>query len=170
MIKSYYLAYNSEFGPMVPINLSKRKGFRGISGYGKVMRKAFIQIPFSALELVIDVVFSILEQDVPSLLSNKGMIYNGLDISIQGRYIHVGPLRQPLILENYSLVYRWSAATISYALYTQGEWRRIHRGLEHPSVRATEILIRRASGSPLSTIKMKKFRKLLADCRTCQRF
>lgn len=73
---------------------------------------------FTALNLIIYVEFSILQDEMPSLLSNKDMIESGLDISLQGGYLHIGDLKQPLILDNYFYIYKLSAASIPYVLYT----------------------------------------------------
>lgn len=145
MGESQYEAYKRDFGLKVPILPSTRKDLKGVGGNGKVIGEPHIQIPFNALRLIIDVTFSIMEQDTPSLLSNKDMIDNGLDVSLQGRYLHVGQRRQPLSIENYFLVYRWTARNTSFALYTEQELRKIHRSFGHPSVRATEQLLKRAS-------------------------
>lgn len=69
---------------------------KGIGRAGTVLVDARIQAPFIGLGLIIDVNFSILEEDAPSLLYNKYILYNGLDISLQGRYSHIGSKRHPL--------------------------------------------------------------------------
>lgn len=73
---------------------------------GTVIGQARIQIPFKQYGIFIDVVFSILEENALSLLSNMDMIDNGLDISLQGRYVYIGRHRQPLTLKIYFFVYR----------------------------------------------------------------
>lgn len=89
MVLGQYDSYKCKFELAVPINESKANLLNGIGESGTVTGEARIQIPFSALDLVIDVTFSILKEDAPSLLINRDMIDNGLEISLEGRYIYV---------------------------------------------------------------------------------
>lgn len=75
-----------------------------IGGLDIVLGEARIQLPFSKLGIVMDAFFSILAEKAPSLLSNQDMIENSFGISIKGRYLYIGPHRQPLELENYFFV------------------------------------------------------------------
>lgn len=85
-----------------------------------------VQTRFLERGLFIDVYFSILSEDVPSLLSNRDMVYNRLDILLQGRYLHRksmptdGPqkllLRVPLI-----------CIQDPYVLYTKQDLGKIDR-------------------------------------------
>lgn len=60
----------------------------------------------------------IVTQDCPYYLSKKNMIDNGLEISLQVKYLYIRSQRQSLSLENYLIVYRCSSYPITYALYT----------------------------------------------------
>lgn len=93
-----------------------------------------IQVPFIHLNLVIEVYLSILNDDMPSLLSNRDLLENCLDISLQDGYLHMGDRKQPLTLDNYFFIHKWRAKYISYVLYTEHELRSIHRAFGHPSV------------------------------------
>lgn len=168
MSLNQYRAYQSEFGRKVPMRPA-RKDVKGIGGRSTVLGEVTIQIPFSKLNLIIDVEFSILPDDTPSLLSNKDIIENGLDISLQGGYLYIDDARQPLIFENFFYIYKWKAPSIPYVLYTEQELRRIHRVFGHPSVAATHNLLKRASKTPLNTNVRKQLERLAEDCNTCRR-
>lgn len=73
------------------------------------------------------------------------MIINDLYIFLQGLYLYIGNLRQPLDLDNNFFIYKWKADSIPYALYTDDELRRIHRGFGHPSIRSTHIFLKRTN-------------------------
>lgn len=75
-----------------------RRDVKGIDVKSRVVGKVTIQIPFVKLNLIVDVEFSVLKAETPSLLRNKDIIYSGLDISLQGGYLYVGDLKQPLTL------------------------------------------------------------------------
>lgn len=167
MCKAQYEAYGRDFGRTIPMRKPSR-GLKGLGGKSKVLGEAMIQIPFCALHLIIDVVFAIVEEDIPSLLSNKDMLDNGLDISLQGKYLYIGSRRQPLVLDNYFFIYRWSTRNVPYALYTENELRRIHRGFGHPSVRATRNLLARSNNGNLNPVLMNQVKKIKADCVTCR--
>lgn len=77
------------------------------------------------------------------------MIGNGLEMSLQVRYFHIGPYRQQLALENCFFVHRWAAEGIPYTLYTVKDLQNIHRGFGHPSVRAAQKLLQKASTEPI---------------------
>lgn len=89
---------------------------KGIGVKSLPVGEATIQIPFVRLNVILDVEFSILRGESPSLLPNKDMIEGGLDITLQGGYIYVGDLQQPLTLDNYFYVYVWAADDIPYVL------------------------------------------------------
>lgn len=75
---------------------------------------------------------------MPSLLSNRELIVNGLKISLQGQYVQIGELKQPFLLERIFLIYVWTVDTIPYALYTEQELRLlrlIHRDFTIPPYR-----------------------------------
>lgn len=124
---------------MISISPSTRNSLREIGGSGKVIGAAKIQIPLEAVGIIIEVDYSIMDEQDPSLLYNRIMIENGLDISLQGSYINVGKLRQPLNIENYFLVYRWPTENTPYYIYTEKNLRRIHRTFGHLTVRATQM-------------------------------
>lgn len=81
MSEEQYIAYQEEFGRRVPMR-PPRRDVKGIGGKSKTLGEVTIQIPFVQLNVVLDVEFSILKSETPSLLSNKDMIDNGLDISL----------------------------------------------------------------------------------------
>lgn len=169
MSKAQYLAYASEFGRKVPIRPANKRVLKGIGGLGKVICEETIQIPFNKLNLIIDVDFAIMEETCPSLLRNRDMITNGLEISLQGGYIHVGNRQQPLQLENDFYVYRWRADDTPFALYIESDLRRIHRGFGHPSVQETHNLLRRASADTLAKNILSILQKIADDCDVCKR-
>lgn len=86
-----------------------KRDVKGIGGKSMAIGEVTIKIPFPDLGILIDVEFSILDGDTPSLLYNKDMIANGLDISLQGGFLHIGELQQTLNLEKYFYIHRWSA-------------------------------------------------------------
>ena len=146
---------------------SKKKGLKGIGGLGTVIGEVTIQISFVELGIIVDVDFEVMKDECPTLLSNKDMIINGLDISLQGCYLHVGPLKQRLKLENYFFLHKWSARDTPYVLYTMEELRKIHQGFGHPSVKATFHLLRRATAGKLSNKIKDELHKIQDDCKVC---
>lgn len=77
-----YDEYQHEFGRKVRIRSPTRKKLRGIGGIKKVMGDATIQIPLKTFGLIIEVYIAILDFNIRTLLSNKDMIDNGLNLSI----------------------------------------------------------------------------------------
>lgn len=108
-----------------------------------------IQIPFSELNLVMDIDFSILGGETPSLPCNRDLIENGLDISIQGGYLYIGEARQPPALDNFFFIYKCTVASIPYILYTEDELRGIHRVSGHPIESSTQKSLKKANKEPL---------------------
>lgn len=102
MSLAQYQVYQSEFGRKIPIRPT-RKDVKGIGGKSKALGEVTIQVPFTNLNLILDIEFSILADDMPSLLCNRDLIENGLDISLQGAYLFVGDARETLLLDNYFL-------------------------------------------------------------------
>lgn len=148
MSRAQYSAYQHAFGRHVPMRPPKNN-VKGIGGRSSSIGEATLQIPFDKLGIIIDVEFSILAKDTPSLLSNRDMIVNGLDISWQGGYLYLGERRQPFTFENYFYIHRWSARDVPFVLYTDDELRRIHRTFGHPSVSSTYKPLKRANKAPL---------------------
>lgn len=71
---------------------------RGIGEKGMVPGEAPIQIRLKGPGMILDLTFSILGKNVPSLLSTKDIRESGLDISLQGNYLHVSDHRHQLHL------------------------------------------------------------------------
>lgn len=90
-----------------------------------------IQVPFNELRVIIDVDFWIIEERVPTLLSMRDMIHNGLDISIQHARIYPGKSSQKFAFENCFLIHRWDATKSMHIYYTENELRTIHRTMGH---------------------------------------
>lgn len=155
MCRNQHNAYQLEFGVKIPLRPPQKSRMKGIGGEGKVIGDATIPVPFTDLNLILDIDFVIMKDHCTSLLCNKDMINGGLDISIQGRFLCFGNRKQPLLLENYFFVHKWKADHMPYALYTRDELLKIHRGFGHPSVRATHSMLERAENRSL-TEKLKK--------------
>lgn len=165
--RAQYNAYCNEFGLMNSMKTTTSKGVTGIGGSRIPIGSVSMQIPFTALDLVIDVEFIVLEESVPTLMSMKDMISNGLHISIQHKYICFGMKKQALKFENYFLIHKWSPADLQYALYTEVELRKIHKSFGHPSITATEGLLRRA-GRGILDIETKGMIQCIAEeCKPC---
>lgn len=91
---------------------------KGIGGTQRALVSAVIQIPFRDLAIIIDVHFLRLESIIPTLLSMKYMVTNGLDISIQGCYMSLEGRRQKLSMQNYFLIHQWKKYDAPYVIYT----------------------------------------------------
>lgn len=102
-----YQAYCRTFNLSFGIKPSESRMIKRFCGRVSSTGNAFIQIPFQYLDVVFDVLFMVIEEDTPALLSMKGMLDNGLDIFIQVRYASLGERRQPLQRESYFLIQRW---------------------------------------------------------------
>lgn len=97
MYKTQYDAYGRYFGRKIPIREPKRRS-KGFGGMIEVIGEVTIQIAFLNLKLIINVDSFIVEEEPPSLLSNKYMIDDGIYIRLQGGLNHITHLRQPLFL------------------------------------------------------------------------
>lgn len=87
-----------------------------IGGNGNFIGEVTIKIHFKELGMIIDMEFSILDDNASSLLPNMDMIENSLDIIQRRKYLHVGILRDLLPLEENSLVNRWLVGNDSHAI------------------------------------------------------
>lgn len=70
IFESQYKAYELEFGRKIPVRPSKKKGLKDIGGSGTVIGEVTIQIPVNKLGITIDVEFALMEDELPSILSN----------------------------------------------------------------------------------------------------
>ena len=96
-----------------------------------------IPIPLKNVGMILDIKFHIsMQRTVPSLLSNRDMIVNGLDISIKEPFLIFEGKKEPSELTNFFIIYDWSPEVASYSLYTETELRKLHRSFGHPSVNA----------------------------------
>lgn len=163
-----YRAYEREFGIKVPLS-PPCKNVKETGGRLRPIGEATIQIPFLLLNLVIDVDFSILKDDLPSLLSNRDLIDYGLDVSLQGAHLHIGDFKQPLVLENYFFIFEWDASSIPYMLYTDRELRSIHRAFGHLSVSSLRKLLKKSSKELLDKSVKKNLKAIAKKCSTCSK-
>lgn len=164
-----YDSYNTYLVLHVPMKQSASKTMKGIGGSGTVLfGEATIQISLMKLCIILDVNFFILKEYSPSLLSHHYIFVNVMYIILQVRYLHIGVRRQPLTIENYIFVYRWSAETVPYVLSTEQYLRQIHGGFSHPSVGATDRLLKHASQTKLTSGVNTVFQKIQDGFKTCQ--
>lgn len=71
---------------------------------------AAIHIHFKELDLIIDVDFLITKDDIPTFLSIKDMVTDGLEFSIQYFHIRFKSKTQPRIMVNFFLIQNWVKA------------------------------------------------------------
>lgn len=88
------------------INRTEKKTICGLNSNNPAIGTATMAIPFYDLDLWIDVEFGIMEFDCPSLLSMRDMVNNGLDISLQNKWVSYKHKFQDIAFENYFLVHR----------------------------------------------------------------
>lgn len=100
-------------------------------------------------------------EKVPTLLSMRDMIHNGLDLSLQDCMIKYAGKRKGLEMENYYLINRWTSEDMPLILYTEMELRAIHRNFEHPSIRATENLLKRAASRLVDAETLSAIKSIL---------
>lgn len=78
----------------------------------------------------------LIKDDIPTLLSLRGMITNGLDLSIGHGHACFNERIQKLDLVNVFMEHNWEPKYMRYVLFTETELRAIHRNFGHPSFRA----------------------------------
>lgn len=159
MSEEQYSAYQEEFGRRVPMRAPKRD-VQGIGGKSLAVDEVTLQIPFTGLGIVLDIELSILREGTLSILCNKDLLDNNLDISLQGGYLYIGDRKKHFMLDNCFFIHLWSVDDVPFVLYTEGELRRIHRSFGHPSVASTHRLLKRASTKPLKRGLRRKLEEL----------
>lgn len=97
------------------------KEVTGISLNANVIGKVTINIPFTGLKLFIDVVFLVLRQCIPTLMSIQDIIFNGLDLSLQQKYVSHGTRVHKLAMENLFLFHGCTNDELAYAIYSAVE-------------------------------------------------
>ena len=165
MSHSQYKAYCEEFHVPMQLNRSEKKTICGLNSKNPAIGTAVITIPFKDLDLWIDVKFRIMAFDCPTLLSMKDMVDNGLDISVQNKWVSYKHKLQDLAFENYFLIHRWSVSDSSF--YTEPELRKLHRVFGHPSVTALKYLLRRADPGGLNDDVKTAVHDITKQCMTC---
>ncbi len=167
MSYAQYTAYCEEFQVPVCIERESIRPLHGIGGNSSPIGTANIPVPFRDLNLVIDVRFQIVKDNVPSLLCMKDMLDNGLDISILDSEIRYKHLSQPLELKNYFLIHKWKRGDIGYSLYTEAELKKLHKSFGHPSVSALVNVLKRARPNEMSSEVQKTISDIVKTCLTC---
>lgn len=162
-----YRAYCEEFDAPMNVDTASSRSVLGIGGTTKAIGTATVPVPFKDLDLVIDVKFQILKDNVPSLLSMKDMKENGLDFSIQDEVVRFKNAEQDLSMENYFLVHRWKSDDLNFALYTESELRKLHRVFGHTSVQALYNLLKRANPDEMESNVRKTLDKIRRECEVC---
>lgn len=127
---SQYDAYCRTFGLVTVIRPCTRR-VKGIGGKRSTMRETVIQTPFVDWDVIIDVRFIILDLDIPSLLSTKDLLTNGLDIYRQECVIKHGYMTEGLQMVDFFIVYKWYLDYLTHDLYTETELRMVNRTFVH---------------------------------------
>lgn len=162
-----YKAYCEQFQVPVHINREDTRNLNGIGGRSKSIGTATIPVPFSDLNLVIDVRFQIVTDDVPTLLSMKDMMDNGLNIRIQSKEVKYKHLWQALHFDNYFLIHRLDHGDLTFSLYTEAELKKLHPVFGHPTVSSLVNLLRRARPNEMTADVRRSIEELTKECVTC---
>lgn len=101
-----YHSYSRTFNSLQPMRPIKNLSVMGVGGKRKAIGVIVTLVPFKDLKIVIDVMFLVLQENVPTLYSMQNMIENCLDISIQGQYVRLGQRRNTLSTKKYFLIHR----------------------------------------------------------------
>lgn len=75
-----YQAYRVELSLKHALRQTKGGSVKVIGGPQRAIGTAMINIPFRDLEIIIDVHFMVIKDDIPTLLFMREMVTNGLDI------------------------------------------------------------------------------------------
>ncbi len=95
------------------------------------------------------------------------MVDSELDISILEQEIRYGNQSQPLHMQNYFLIHKWTPDDMSFSLYTDAELQKLHRSFGHPSVRALIGLLRRARPDEVTPRVKSALEDIVKSCTTC---
>lgn len=116
-----YHRYCETFNFPSIINSSRSTVIYGIGGSNTSVGIVLILVPFKYMDLIVDISFLVIEENVPTLVSMEDMLANDLDISIQWKYMSLGERRHPSTKENYFLVQKRCPSDGLYALHTEHE-------------------------------------------------
>lgn len=94
------------------------------------------------------------------------MLGNEIDVSIKGSYVSLEGKRHPFRMENGFLIHRW-VQNINVILYilVQSSGHPINFG--HPSLRASESLLRSATKDSPDSTATDSFIEIREDCEVC---
>lgn len=73
------------------------------------------------LDILLDIMFQIVDVNVPTLLEMKDIVDNGLEISFQDQLVKYGNEEKRLAFENYLLIHRWCPGDENFIFYTKRE-------------------------------------------------
>ena len=165
-----YLIYCQDFGAVANINKGMASRVRGIGGKCQSIGVAIIPIPFPDLGITCDVLFHIIEGDVPSLFCLSDMKREGLDLRIlKDRVDHMGR-SQALTYHNALLWHKWTPTDCNFALYTEPELRKLHRSFGHPAASALSNLLKKARPDEFDASVREALDDITRACDPCQRY
>jgi hypothetical protein len=166
MSLAQYRAYCKKF--KVPAKISgDQKCFKGIAGGRRSIGSALVTIPFPKLGICSDVLFSIMKESVPTLLSLKDLRRTGVDLSIQRNVLTLMGQEQPLSTKDDFLWHRWHQSDAG-ALFTESELKSLHRSFGHPSAGALYRLLKRARPEQTSATVQEAIEELTKQCGPCE--
>lgn len=102
-----YTAYCQTFGLQQAIYPSHSKTILGIGGKEKGVGLIKIQILFTGLGIIIDFEFLLVSSAIPSIVSMKDMLDNGLDISILDATVLLNGRSHQVTILNVFLIHTW---------------------------------------------------------------
>lgn len=120
------------------MKLSISKDTKGIGALRRKVKYAEIQIILVKKGLLIDVEFTILDEDIPSIFSMKYMMQNGIAIYTQKKHLTFDDKKTRIKFNNYFLVHQWKQSSITFSFLTEMELVKTHRSFSYPSISAIE--------------------------------
>lgn len=106
---------------MTPMKIDRKdkRGLIGINGKpSPAIGTALVSIPFTKLQLIIEVKFRIMNYRCVSLLSLHDMLKNGLDVSLQNKIIIYNGKTQELVFKNDFPKLKWTVNDMNESFYT----------------------------------------------------
>jgi hypothetical protein len=165
MCLEQYRAYCARYGS--PHRIQKQaRSIRGIGGSVRAVGIANLPIPFSDLNVTIDVEFLILPGAQPTLLSLRDMMENEIGLDILNGHAVFGDHVQKLHFVNGFWVHRWEPGVFPSSYFTEEELRKLHRSFGHPSVTALTNVLRRARPNESAGVRAM-LDSIVQDCKVC---
>lgn len=128
-----------------------------------------VQVLFTNLDIIIDILLSVVRVDVPTRFLLMNMFQNCPEVLFQGQYVSLWRRHQSLTMESCFHIHRGWEKNMHSSICTEQELGTLNRTFGHPSARVLQKLFEMAAGFIMKLSTERSLQKMIEEYELCRK-